>query len=203
MQEFARKAHSSSESHDYSHVLTVCRYCIQIAKEIKEEVDPFIVCASAILHDIGKTTSMFSNLHGLLGAALAEEYLAGLRIEPEKIDAICRIIIRHTPTSMIPPETPEEKIVFDGDCLDRLGLIGLLRGFIGKSGSMPDIIKKYNTNRMEDFQKLNFDVSKQIGDAKNEELEAYIAIVDDRIKNRLKSIEDLFKTEELIKNGNL
>jgi putative nucleotidyltransferase with HDIG domain len=198
IQEFVRAAHAHSESHDYSHVLTVCRYSIQIAKEIPEPVDPFVVCTAAILHDIGKTTSIFSHLHGLLGGALAEEYLDGLKIDPELRDIICRIVIRHTPTSMIPPETVEEKIIYDADTLDRLGLIGLLRGFIGKSGSMPEIIRKYNKTRLDDFSKLHFDVSKRIGDAKNEELSAYIEIVENQLASRLTAIESLFEHENLV-----
>jgi hypothetical protein len=35
-------------------------------------------------------------------------------------------------TFHVAPESVEEKIVFDADGLDRLGAMGLLRGFIGK-----------------------------------------------------------------------
>ena len=54
MEDFARQAHKHSESHDYAHVLSVCRYAIEIAKNISDEVDPFNVIAAALLHDIGK-----------------------------------------------------------------------------------------------------------------------------------------------------
>ncbi|MHA1612049.1 MAG: HD domain-containing protein [Promethearchaeota archaeon] len=198
LQEFVKAAHADSNSHDYAHVLTVCRYAIQIGKDIPDNVDPFILSAGALLHDIGKTNSVFSHIHGLFGGSLAEEFLDGLKIDPETRDAICRVVIRHTPTSMIPPETPEEMVVYDADTLDRLGLMGLLRGFIGKEGAMDLIMTKYMEKRKLDFEKLHFKVSKEIGLEGKEMMNAFIQIIEDRLKIRMHSIEDLFSKEGLI-----
>jgi len=197
LQEFIRQAHADSSSHDFAHVLSVLRYAIQIGKDIKESVDPFVVCAGALLHDIGKTNSVFSHIHGLFGGSLAEEFLDGLKINSKLTEKICRVVVRHTPTSMIPPETAEEMIVFDADTMDRLGLMGLLRGFIGKEGSMGEILNKYMDKRLEDYSKLHYDVSKRIGDAKNQEMEFFIELIQDRLNNRMKSIEHIFKSESL------
>ncbi|MHA1618038.1 MAG: HD domain-containing protein [Promethearchaeota archaeon] len=198
LQEFVKAAHADSNSHDYAHVLTVCRYAIQIGKDIPDNVDPFILSAGALLHDIGKTNSVFSHIHGLFGGSLAEEFLDGLKIDLETRDAICRVVIRHTPTSMIPPETPEEMVVYDADTLDRLGLMGLLRGFIGKEGAMDLIMTKYMEKRKLDFEKLHFKVSKEIGLEGKEMMNAFIQIIEDRLKIRMHSIEDLFSKEGLI-----
>ena len=200
LQDFIRQAHAESSSHDFVHVLSVLRYSIQIGKDIKESVDPFIVCAGALLHDIGKTNTVFAHIHGLFGGSLAEEFLDGIRIDPKLTTKICRVVVRHTPTSMIPPETPEEMIVFDADTMDRLGLMGLLRGFIGKEGSMGDILNKYMDKRLEDYSKLHFEVSKRIGNAKNQEMEFFIELFADRLSTRMKSIEDIFKTESFQHN---
>lgn len=201
MQKFVKSAHAESESHDYAHVLSVCRYAIQIGRAIPDPVDPFILCAGALLHDIGKTNSVFSHIHGLFGGALAEEFLDGLKIEPDARDAICRVVIRHTPTSMIPPETAEEKAVFDADTLDRLGIMGLLRGFIGKEGAMDKIMNKYMDKRLTDFDKLHFKVSKEIGEEHFQMMNAFIQIFDERLKIRMASIEDFFEKEGLINGG--
>ena len=200
LQEFIKQAHAESSSHDFAHVLSVLRYAIQIGKDIKESegsVDPFVVCAGALLHDIGKTNSVFSHIHGLFGGSLAEEFLDGLKIDSNLTEKICRVVVRHTPTSMISPETVEEMIVFDADTMDRLGLMGLLRGFIGKAGSMGEILNKYMDKRLEDYSKLHFEVSKRIGDAKNQEMEFFIELIQDRLNNRMKSIEHIFKSESL------
>ncbi|MHA2601443.1 MAG: HD domain-containing protein [Candidatus Thorarchaeota archaeon SMTZ1-83] len=198
MQEFVRAAHAESDSHDYSHVLTVCRYAIQIAKNIEEAVDPFVTIAGALLHDIGKTNRVFAHIHGLFGGTLAEEYLDGLKIDESTRDTIARVVIRHTPTSKIPPETPEEKIVYDADTLDRLGLMGLLRGFIGKTGSMEHIMTKYMDKRKEDYEKLNFDYSRDLGDDLHRELMDFMFVLEDRLSSRMASIEHIFEKEELV-----
>ncbi|TFH27447.1 MAG: HD domain-containing protein [Promethearchaeota archaeon] len=202
LQEFVKAAHAESNSHDYAHVLSVCRYAIQIGKTIQDNVDPFILSAGALLHDIGKTNAVFSHIHGLFGGSLAEEFLDGLKIDPEIRDAICRVVIRHTPTSMIPPETPEEMAVYDADTLDRLGLMGLLRGFIGKEGAMDKIMSKYMTSRKLDFEKLHYSVSKDIGLEADQMMGAFIQIIEDRLKIRMHSIEDLFLKEGLINSQN-
>lgn len=199
IQEFVRQAHAESDSHDYSHVFTVCRYAIEIATNINKEVDPFICIAGALLHDIGKTTRSFAHIHGILGGTLAEEYLDGLQVDPEIRDLVSRVVIRHTPTSNIPPVTPEEKTVYDADTLDRLGLMGLLRGFVGKTGSMERILTKYMEKRKLDYNKLNFEFSKQLGDNLHQELLEFLFIVEDRLHARMASIEHLLDEKELVK----
>lgn len=198
MQDFVRSAHAESDSHDYSHVLTVCRYAIQIAKNIDEEVDPFVCIAGALMHDIGKTNRVFSHIHGLFGGTLTEEYLDGLKIEPDIRDSICRVVIRHTPTSMIPPETSEEKVVYDADTLDRLGLMGLMRGFVGKTGSLEHILTKYMDKRKDDYDKLNFEYSHELGDELHRELMDFVFVLEERLSSRMSSIEDIFHKEGLV-----
>jgi putative nucleotidyltransferase with HDIG domain len=198
LQEFVREAHADSDSHDYAHVLTVCRYAIEIAKNIQDSVDSFICIAGALLHDIGKTNRAFAHIHGLLGGGLAEEFLDAYHIDEKIRDDICRVVVRHTPTSRIPPETPEEKIVFDADTLDRLGLMGLLRGFVGKTGSMDHILTKYMEKRKTDYDKLNYEFSRALGDDMHEELMQFVFLVEDRLRTRMASIVSIFKDEGLV-----
>ncbi|MBD3350726.1 MAG: HD domain-containing protein [Candidatus Lokiarchaeota archaeon] len=199
-QEFVKHAHAESDSHDYSHVLTVTRNAIKIAKKIDEPVDPFICIASALLHDIGKSKPVFSHIHGLLGGAIAEEFLEGCNVPAKMRDKICRAVIRHTPTSMIPPETTVEKVIFDADCLDRLGLMGLIRGFVGKTGSMEEILSTYLVKREKDYATLHFEISKELGEWKQQELEGFIPFIQKRLEDRMSSIKDIFKKENLLGN---
>jgi uncharacterized protein len=194
LEHFVKHAHAQSDSHDYAHVLTVTKYTIDIAHNIEEQVDPFVCIAGALLHDIGKTTPTYAHIHGLLGGALAEEFLDGLKLDKTKTEAISRVVVRHTQTSMIPPETPEEMIVADADTLDRLGLMGLLRGFMGKTGeSMDEIMNRYMNKRKHDFEKLHFEYSMKIGDDLQDELMEFMIKVEERLKFRLASIEDLIE----------
>jgi len=201
IQDFVRRCHAKSDSHDYSHVFVVTRTSIMIAKQIDKPVDPFVVIAGALLHDIGKTTSNFSDFHGLFGGSIAEEYLDGIELRKSTRDKICRVVIRHTPTSGIHPITPEEKVVYDADTLDRLGLMGLLRGFIGKEGSMQEILEKYMNSRQSDYDKLNYEYSRELGIMGNQELDGFSALIQKRLDDRMSSIEDIFTKEGLIKES--
>lgn len=198
LQEFVREAHADSDSHDYAHVLTVCRYAIEIAMNIEDQVEPFICIAGALLHDIGKTNREFAHIHGLLGGGLAEEFLDASCVDSKIRDDISRVVVRHTPTSRIPPESPEEKVVYDADTLDRLGLMGLMRGFVGKTGSMEHILTKYMEKRKTDYDKLNYEFSRNLGDAMHEELMQFVFVIEDRLRKRLASIESIFKDEGLL-----
>jgi uncharacterized protein len=204
---FVRSKHKESDSHDFSHVLEVTQYAIEIASGIPDEVDPFILICGALLHDIGKTNLAFSSMHGLIGSAIAEEFLDALgytepALKPVR-DLICRIVARHTPTTMVPPSTAEEKIVFDADCLDRLGIIGVLRGFIGKSGSIESILEAKMASRVKDYDKLHYDVSKKIGKELNEQTLNFVKMIGKELEKRKASIEELELGDALDKTRKL
>ena len=204
IENFIRDKHKHSDSHDYSHVLEVTQYAINIGEGLPDPVDPFILICGALLHDIGKTNMLFSSMHGLLGSALAEEFLDALgysypALKPTR-DAICRVIARHTATTMVPPETVEEKIVYDADCLDRLGIIGVLRGFIGKEGSIEQILETKMVSRTHDYEKLHFEASKKLGEELNKETLQFIELIRGPLDKRKAAIEELELESALSEN---
>ncbi|MBN2531742.1 MAG: HD domain-containing protein [Spirochaetales bacterium] len=189
--QFIEEKHSGSEGHDYSHVLEVARYSIQIAERISEKVDPFILITGALFHDIGRVDAPSGRLHGLLGGSIAEGFLKTTWVEPDAIKKICSIVVRHTPTSMLPPLSTEEKIVFDADALDRLGLMGMLRGIMGKAGSIKEILEDRLEKRKQDFSKLHFKESEELGRALYKETLMLIKLIDNSLARRIRNIEEL------------
>jgi uncharacterized protein len=161
---FIKDKHGQAQGHDYSHVLQVTRYAIRIAEAIPDEVNPFILIAAALLHDIGRIGTVTGVLHGLRGATIADEYLESTWVSADIRKKISRIITRHTPTSMISPKSVEEKIIYDADALDRLGLMGMLRGIMGKSGSIESILTDRMQKRAGDYDKLYFEESQRMGE---------------------------------------
>lgn len=160
--DFVKDKHHRAEGHDYSHVLEVCRLSIEIAQNIKPSVDPFILMCGALLHDIGRINAPNGLFHGLDGAARANEILKSY-IDNEKVSRqIQEIIVKHTPESMISPSSPEEKVVFDADTIERLGFMGMVRGLMGKSGTMEEIIDDRVHKRLLDYDKLFFNVSRKM-----------------------------------------
>ncbi|MFQ6088783.1 MAG: HD domain-containing protein [Candidatus Methanofastidiosia archaeon] len=193
IEKFVRHKHSTSEGHDYSHVLQVTKYAIEIAKNIEERVDPFILICGALFHDIGRIGTITGVLHGFRGAGTATGYLRACGVEDEVIEKVGRVVIRHTRTSMMSPERVEEKIVYDADGLDRLGLIGMVRGLIGKSGSIQDILTDRIEKRSKDFDKLYFEESRKIG----ERLQKETLMVSERFKKALDEREESVENLEL------
>ena len=102
LEEFVITAHANSDSHDYAHVLTVCKNAIRIAKSIPDPVDPFILICGTLLHDIGKSANHYAHIHGLFGGAIAEEFLDGQHFDQETVLAVTRVVIRHTRTIFHP-----------------------------------------------------------------------------------------------------
>ncbi len=160
--DFVKEKHHRAEGHDYSHVLEVCRLSIEIAKKIPDHIDPFVLMCGALLHDIGRINSPNGLFHGLDGAARANELLKNYITDVETSMKIQNVIVRHTPESRILPETAEEKAVFDADTIERLGFMGMVRGLMGKAGTMDDIIDDRIHKRLLDYQKLYYPISKKI-----------------------------------------
>lgn len=191
IKKFIEQKHSGCEGHDYSHVLEVAKYSIEIAERIPDDVDPFILIAGALFHDIGRVDAESGHLHGLIGGSIAEEFLKSSGVENDTKDKITRIVVRHTETSMLPPETTEEKIVFDADDLDRLGLMGMLRGIMGKSGSIREILENRLEKRKNDYSRLHFKASEELGRELYKETLLLIKLIRNSLDRRICDIEQL------------
>ncbi|MFC1561271.1 HD domain-containing protein [Candidatus Latescibacterota bacterium] len=197
MEVFVRDKHDTLQGHDYSHILAVTNYSIEIAKRIPNPVDPFTLICGALFHDIGRVGTRTGRLHGLRGATITEEYLEAIGIEDEIREQIVQVVVRHTETSMLPPETVIEKVVFDADDLDRLGLMGMLRGMMvgDVDRSMENIIKNRLEKRKEDFQRLHFQASRELGRNLYEETLQLIDLIQHSLSQRCIHISKLNLTE--------
>jgi len=184
IEEFVRLKHEKCEGHDWTHVLEVTRIAIDLAEQVPDAVDPFLLVCGALFHDIGRVNAVSGSLHGLEGAALADQFLRAVWPDRDQADAIVRIVTRHTPTSAIPPETIEEKIVFDADTLERFGWIGILRGVMSKTGSIEDILERVVRKRMADYENLCLDVSRELGRERYENTLTILQGVEDALKRR-------------------
>jgi putative nucleotidyltransferase with HDIG domain len=193
IEEFVRDKHDKLQGHDYSHVLAVTHYSIEIARRIPEPVDPFVIICGALFHDIGRVGTDTGRLHGLRGATITEEYLKAIDVGSETRKQIVRIVTRHTATSMLPPETVAEKVVYDADDLERLGLMGMLRGMMvgGKEWSMEEIINNRLEKRKKDYERLYFQDSRDLGRKLYEETLQLIESIKTSMSTRWKEIRKL------------
>ncbi len=94
---------------------------------------------------------------------------------------------------MLPPETIAEKVVYDADDLDRLGLMGMLRGMMvgDTEKSMDDIINNRLEKRKKDYERLHFEVSRELGRKLYEETLQLIEFIKASMAKRWKEISRL------------
>jgi uncharacterized protein len=112
-------------AHSYAHVDRVVKIATILAE--KEQADMELVQAAALLHDIGYAVG---EPHNETAAKLANEILKTSTNYPqERIERIVKIVLRHPIAFRDRLETLEEKIVWDADKIDLLGVIGIARVF--------------------------------------------------------------------------
>jgi len=197
---FIEKKHHKAEGHDYSHVLEVCKHSIEIGRKIKEDIDPFILICGALMHDIGRINATTGEFHGIDGGSRAEEFLESLIDHTKTIRKITKIVVKHTPTSMIKPSSPEEKVVFDADALERLGFMGMIRGIMGKKGTMEEIIEDRINKRLKDYDKLFYKESRIQGKKLHKETLKIVHNLKTHLKSRTKDLRKIESYKMIIEN---
>ena len=111
-------------AHSYEHVERVFKIATFIAK--KENADLERVKISSLLHDIGRT---IGEPHAEKGMEPARKILYQLDVPKEEIARILRIVRYHDVEGRDKLQTQEEKIVWDADKIDLIGLTGVSRAF--------------------------------------------------------------------------
>lgn len=197
---FVEKKHHKCEGHDYSHVLEVCKHSIEIARRIKEPVNPFTLICGALLHDIGRLNAPTGEFHGIDGGARAEEFLESLIEDIKVIRNITKIVVRHTPTSMIQPQSTEEKVVYDADALERLGFMGMIRGIMDKKGTIEEIIEDRIAKRLKDYDKLFFKESRILGKNLHKETLSTVKSLRSHLGRRMSDIREIESYKLILKS---
>ena len=111
-------------AHSYDHVDRVLKIATHLAK--MENADSERVKTASLLHDIGRT---IGEPHAENGVEPARKILTQLDVPPEEIDMILRIVRYHDVEGRDRLETLEEKIVWDANKMDLIGLTGVSRDF--------------------------------------------------------------------------
>jgi len=108
--------------HSFEHVDRVFRIATHMA--IQEGADLELVQVGALLHDIGWTVG---KPHHETGAEIAGEILKEMSYPKKK--TIVNIVLHHHLECRDKLDTLEEKVVWDADKIDLLGILGIVRAF--------------------------------------------------------------------------
>lgn len=120
----------SDSSHDPQHVYRVLYTALRLARTA--DVDPDILIASCLLHDIGREAQFKypEVCHAREGAKMAESFLLGIGWSAQRARRVSDCIRTHRFRSGDPPQSVEAKILFDSDKLEAAGALGIARTLV-------------------------------------------------------------------------
>ncbi len=117
------------QAHGRNHIERVVRNAMEIGK--REGADLEVIEVAAILHDMFESKETHSNVEGfrheVQGALESRRILATLGFDEQFVEAVSHCIEAHRKRTGPEPRTIEAKCLFDGDKLDCIGAIGVLR----------------------------------------------------------------------------
>ena len=124
---FAARAGAADAAHDLSHVQRVVANTRLLTQQ--ENANPRITLPAAWLHDCVAMAKDSPERHtgSRLAAAAAADFLQGLGVARDQVEAIAHAIEAHSFSAGIKPRTLEAGVVQDADRLDALGAIGIAR----------------------------------------------------------------------------
>lgn len=157
-------------AHDEEHIYRVANIAMDIAKTEKG-VNRDSLLVACLLHDIGRKEQNENPAvcHAQVGAKKAYQFLIQLGVRECEANFISRCIKTHRYRSTCPPETIEEKILFDADTLDATGAMGIARSiaYQGRAGiplyktdSNGDVIEGEMDDEGSFFREFHFKLKK-------------------------------------------
>ena len=126
--------------HDFSHTQRVIHNA-EILLAANPEADADAVRLAALLHDIARPEELQVKgkiCHAESGAEVARVLLIEYKFtNPILIERVHNAILRHRFRRNNPPQTLEERIIYDADKLDSIGAVGIGRAFhfAGREGA--------------------------------------------------------------------
>jgi uncharacterized protein len=155
-----KRLKNGDSAHDWEHTSRVLKLATQVAAKHKGNIE--VIRIGCLFHDAER--GLKPKGHEKRAALLAEEYLRKSKCSDELIDKVKTIILNHhaDPNKL---KTIEEKILWDADKLDALGLIGLARCFMEAGFYKHDISHavKHLLKDLKEFKdKMHFHETKRL-----------------------------------------
>ena len=158
-------------AHSYEHVNRVVKIATFLAKKEKANVE--LVQIGALLHDIGWAAG---RPHNETVAELAKKILEEINYSNEEIEKVTGIVLHHPLAFKDRLETLEEKIVWDADKIDLLGVVGVVRAFHWL-GDKPfeAVVKTCFEEQTTIYDSLNTKTAKEIAKRRHREMMAFLS----------------------------
>jgi hypothetical protein len=116
-------ARSSSQPYLFNHVMRSWLFAVTIAEKTKPKVDPELLAAAALLHDLGLTDRYAADERFEIdGANAARSFLMDRGIPTQQIQLVWDAIALHTTRSIALHKEPEVAMTHSGIFVDILGV---------------------------------------------------------------------------------
>ena len=169
-------------AHSYEHVNRVVKIATFLAKMEKANVE--LVQMGALLHDIGWAVG---RPHNETGAKLTRKILKEMNYPSEKSERIAGTVLHHPLGFKDKLEIIEEKIVWDADKIDLLGVVGIVRAFHWLGGKpFEAVVKTCFEEQTTIYDLLNTQTAKKIAKGRHRKMMAFLST----LKSEL-SLKDL------------
>jgi len=131
---------NSTQKKYWEHTKRVFAYAKTIG--IAEKADLNILLPAVLLHDIGMTVDATYTGHVIKSQLLAKGILKSFDYNDIEIESINKVIAAHNVSPGVALNSLEEKILFDADSMEIIGVFGALRWI----GSLPATLKELNSS---------------------------------------------------------
>ncbi len=162
--------------HSFEHVKRVYEMATFLAKEEKADIE--LVQIGALLHDIGRA---IGEPHGEIGAKLTNEILLELKYPQEIREKIVGIVLHHPLRLKDKLESLEERIIWDADKIDLMGMIGIARAFhwYGElNRSFEGAVKSCYEGLRQIHNLLNTPTAKKIAEGRHIEMKSFLSALE-------------------------
>ncbi len=162
--------------HSFEHVKRVYEMATFLAKEEKADIE--LVKIGALLHDIGRP---IGEPHRETGAKLTDKILKELNYPQEKREKIVGIVLHHPLRFKDTLESLEEKIIWDADKIDLMGMIGIARAFHWSgelNRSFESAVKYCNEWISQIHNLLNTPTAKKIAEIRHIETKSFLSALE-------------------------
>ena len=132
---------------------------VVLAKHLAEgtNADMEVIALAAWLHDLAKpgVGGIPAQHHGIVSAEMAEEILTKEKVDRATIVKVSDVIRKHVGLTLKEPLEPiEAQIIWEADKILKLGMIGLIQGFLNGVRLFPGRSMEILANEIREFLQL-------------------------------------------------
>ena len=123
------RVYGDDPAHGWPHIVRVMAWAERIVSSENLDVDPEVLVAGILLHDIGRLYDDDVEHHAIRSSKIADTLLEALGYDSHFREVVSKAIIANSYSLGYRAESVEAMVLSDADKLDALGAVGIARVF--------------------------------------------------------------------------